>query len=274
MKRPRSSLYTTLAVALTVGVAAPPAEARRRATPEQMKARIERALTVAQATPEQKVVLRQIGHKAVNELAQQRKSHQTWFNQALALFEAPAIDKPAVEKLRGEQRTALDRAADVIVAAVKQSHQTLLPAQRAAVAEWARAHLDGGGNGRFRSFVVRAMAAHMTDRALDEVGVSQEQRQAIQASVGHVVDVVLDTWGDYKARAEEALALFAAPSLDEGKVQQLRADHTARFGKVGDAVVQLFYDAHGALTPPQRRALTDWIRTQSAQRKARRGHRT
>jgi hypothetical protein len=65
---------------------------------------------------------------------------------------------------------------------------------------------------------------------------------------------------------DEALALFEAATVDPGRVATFRAQHEAEHRQVADAISQALVDVHDALTPPQRKAVADYVRAH------RRGH--
>ena len=66
------------------------------------------------------------------------------------------------------------------------------------------------------------------------------------------------------AGLDKALALFEAEKVDSAAVLALRAEPQAKMKKLGNAVVQALYDAHDALTPPQRKAIAAFVRDKHA----------
>jgi Spy/CpxP family protein refolding chaperone len=108
---------------------------------------------------------------------------------------------------------------------------------------WFRAHLD----------------AHIDD-ALDGVKASAAQRRAVLAARAHVLAAADELRRARVADADTALALFAADHVDQKTVDAARARHQAEVARLGDAIVQAFYDVHDAFTPAQRRALADYVR--------------
>jgi Spy/CpxP family protein refolding chaperone len=109
-------------------------------------------------------------------------------------------------------------------------------------------------------FAKRRVARHI-DAALDAVGATPQQRDAIHAARDHVFDTIADGHKARQADFQEALSLWQADQLDPAKLAALRARHQAEGQKTGDAIVQALTDAHDALTAPQRQKLADYLRT-------------
>jgi Spy/CpxP family protein refolding chaperone len=124
---------------------------------------------------------------------------------------------------------------------------------------WAiREDFAGGGPGAHRWFRAH-LDAHIDD-ALDAVKANAAQRRAVAAARDHVLAVADETRKARFADAEGALELFGADRIDNQLVEAARARHQAQVARLGDAIVQAFYDVHDAFTPAQRRALADYVR--------------
>src|SRR5262249_15374627 len=95
------------------------------------------------------------------------------------------------------------------------------------------------------------------DEALDEAGVTAEQRPQIDAARDQLFATLgaLHAEETLPAALERALKLFEADRVDTAAVAALRAEHVERMHKVADAVEQALFDHHDALTPAQRQAL-------------------
>jgi protein CpxP len=112
--------------------------------PAQMEERIERFIkhvgVEVDATPEQQEKLTAIAKGAARDLAPMRAQGQEMRKQGLALFEAPTIDKNAVEQLRVKRMQHADAASKRITQALTEAADVLTPEQRkkaaARAARW------------------------------------------------------------------------------------------------------------------------------------------
>jgi hypothetical protein len=108
--------------------------------------------------------------------------------------------------------------------------------------------------------MMKAMVSAHIDQALDAAKATGVQKAAVNAAADHVFAAFQDGKKDHAAELEQALALFEADKLDNQAIAAHRARHEAEAKKIGDAVVQAVFDAHAALTPPQRRAVVEYVR--------------
>ena len=60
---------------------------------------------------------------------------------------------------------------------------------------------------------------------------------------------------------EQALAIFEADTIDPAQLAALAAQHEAEHRQMADAITQSITEVHDVLTPVQRRAVADWLRT-------------
>ncbi len=111
-----------------------------------------------------------------------------------------------------------------------------------------------------QGFLNRRVTRHI-DAALDAVGASAAQRDAVHAARDQVFATIADTRRAEQADLETALSLWQSDRLDPAVVATLRAHHQAAAKKTGDAVVQALSDTHDALTATQRQALADYLRS-------------
>jgi len=109
-------------------------------------------------------------------------------------------------------------------------------------------------------FVKRRITRHI-DAALDAVGATGPQRDAVHAARDHVFTTIADNRKAERGDLDAALTLWQADRLDPAALATLRAHHQAAAKKTGDAVVQALSDAHDALTAPQRQKLADYLRS-------------
>jgi Spy/CpxP family protein refolding chaperone len=119
----------------------------------------------------------------------------------------------------------------------------------------------------------RSHVSAKVDQALDSApDVSIAQRSAVHAAVDHVFDVLAANHAARGAEMQEAIALFEADRIDPAAVAAHRARKEAELNQVGDALVQALYDAHDALTAPQRQAIVAWAKSQHTEHGGDRGN--
>jgi Spy/CpxP family protein refolding chaperone len=110
----------------------------------------ERMLDRVQATPEQKVRIREIMMAARKDLQAQRHEGKALREQGMKLLTQPDIDPKAVEDLRAQAMARHDAASKRMTQAMVEATQVLTPAQRQQIAqhverrrEMMRRHHDG-----------------------------------------------------------------------------------------------------------------------------------
>jgi Spy/CpxP family protein refolding chaperone len=108
-------------------------------------------------------------------------------------------------------------------------------------------------------FIKRRVSRHI-DAALDAVGASAAQRDAVHAARDHVFATIEETHKAERGDLDAALALWQADRINPAGVAALRARHQAAAKKAGDAIVQALSDAHDALTAAQRAKLAAYLR--------------
>jgi len=128
----------------------------------------------------------------------------------------------------------------------------------------AAAFAHGGGLGR--PAMMKRFVSAMIDDALAPANVTAEQRTQIYAARDRAFAAVEAQRQTRGGHMDEALALFEADTVDPGRVATFRAQHEAEHRQVADAISQALVDVHDALTPPQRKAVADYVRAH------RRGH--
>lgn len=99
------------------------------AHPRQM----DRLLDGIQATPEQRVQLKQIAQDARTDLRAQREAGQALREQGRALFAQPTVDEAAAEALRQQWLARHDRASQRMMQALLEMSRVLTPDQRQAM---------------------------------------------------------------------------------------------------------------------------------------------
>jgi Spy/CpxP family protein refolding chaperone len=117
-----------------------------------------------------------------------------------------------------------------------------------------------GGGGRGPAMMKRVVSA-MIDEALEPAQVTPEQRAKIYAARDRAFAAVQAQHQNRGAHMEQALSLFEADTIDPAQLAALAAQREAEHRQVADAITQAITDVHDVLTPVQRRAVADWIRT-------------
>jgi Spy/CpxP family protein refolding chaperone len=116
-----------------------------------------------------------------------------------------------------------------------------------------------GGPGH-RSGVMKRFVAAAVDDAIDQAGVTAEQRAAIHAARDRVWTSVEQHRLTRGSQLEDALRLFEAERVDPGQVATLRQAHEAEHRQLADSIAQAILEVHDILTPAQRKALADYVR--------------
>jgi len=124
------------------------------------------------------------------------------------------------------------------------------------VAAWAQ----GGGPG-FRHGMMKRMATAMIDEALEPAQVTPEQRAKIYAARDRAFTAIEAHRQTRGAHMAEALALFEADTVDAGQLAAFRAQREAEHRVIADTITQSLTEVHDVLTPEQRKAVANWIRT-------------
>jgi periplasmic protein CpxP/Spy len=125
----------------------------------------------------------------------------------------------------------------------------------AGVAGMAFAH-HGGREAMMKHFVSSAI-----DDALAPAQPTPEQRAAIYAARDRAFAVVEEHRKGRRARMEEALALFEAEPADPARLQAFRERAAGEHERVREAISQAIVEAHDVLTPAQRKAVADHVRS-------------
>jgi|SRR5687768_14802330 len=117
-----------------------------------------------------------------------------------------------------------------------------------------------GGPGGRHGAVMKRFVSSMIDEALAPANVSPEQRTQIYAVRDRAFAAVEAHRQTRGAHLEEALRFFEADTVDAGRLATFRAQREAEHRQVADAITQALTEVHDVLTPPQRKAVADWIR--------------
>ena len=117
----------------------------------------------------------------------------------------------------------------------------------------AMAHRMGPGQGG---------AAMLSDRALDAVGASADQKARIRDIMGKARDDLRQQHQADRALHEKMMGLVAAPQIDAAAAEDLRRQLNARRDEASKRQLQALLDAGAVLTPEQRQALAERGRKQ------------
>jgi uncharacterized membrane protein len=111
-----------------------------------------------------------------------------------------------------------------------------------------------------RSAVMKRVVSAYIDEALDTAQPTPEQRAAVHAARDRAFAAVEEARQRRGGRIEEALLLFEAEPLDPARLRAFREQAEADHQRVHDAIGQALVEAHGVLTPAQRKVVADYVR--------------
>jgi protein CpxP len=120
--------------------------------------------------------------------------------------------------------------------------------------------LAAGGPGG-RPAIMKRMVTAVIDDALDAAQVTASQRPQIYAARDRVFAAVDEMRKNRGARMEELLTLFEADTIDAARLEALRTLREDGHRQVADAISRALVEVHGALTPEQRQALANYVRS-------------
>ena len=108
--------------------------------------------------------------------------------------------------------------------------------------------------------MMKRMISAALDEALDQAGVTAEQRTAVHASRDRAFAAMEAHRPDPAAHREQVAALFESERLDAAQLQALHAQQEQQHQQVKDAITQAIVEVHDTLTPPQRKVVADYVR--------------
>ena len=129
-----------------------------------------------------------------------------------------------------------------------------------AVAQEGFDHFAQGGKAAF----FHRMIGKRIDEALDAAKVSDKQRAAVHEIEGRTFEKLSALHKDKGGDMERVLTLFAGDRIDPQEVASMRAEHEAAMKQAGDTITQAITDVHDLLTPAQRKAVADYVRSHHA----------
>ena len=121
------------------------------------------------------------------------------------------------------------------------------------------AFAHGGPAGR--QWMMKRMVNAAIDDALDAAKATPEQRARIHAARDRALTEVESHMSDRHGRLDEVLSAFESDRLDPAKLQAMRTRREEEHRRIADGIQAAVVEAHDTLTPEQRRAVADWIRS-------------
>jgi periplasmic protein CpxP/Spy len=112
-----------------------------------------------------------------------------------------------------------------------------------------------------RHHVMKRFVTSMIDDALDAAQVTPAQRTTIHQARDQAFAAVEAHRKDRRVRMEQGLALFEGDRLDPQAVHEFVQQREQEHRVIADAIGQALMDVHGVLTPVQRKALGDYVRS-------------
>lgn len=97
----------------------------------------------------------------------------------------------------------------------------------------------------------------LTERALDSVNATAEQRSRIQAIFKAAHDDMAKSRDSHRALREQAMALFTQPTVDARAAESLRQQQLAQHDARSKRMMQAMLDAAAVLSPEQRKQLAE-----------------
>ena len=102
----------------------------------------DRAMRVAEATPEQRAKVEAIVDKAFADHARYRTQHESLRGQALEILSADVIDRAQLDELRAKHLRIADQGSRQLVTVVTEIAEVLTPEQRQKLAAHAKQMLE------------------------------------------------------------------------------------------------------------------------------------
>jgi periplasmic protein CpxP/Spy len=118
-----------------------------------------------------------------------------------------------------------------------------------------------GMHGAHGPEMMKRMISARLDEALDQANVTPEQRTAIHASRDRAFATLAANRPDPRAQRDLLLSAFEADQLDMKQVQAMSAQMDYQHQAIRNAVAQAIVEIHDTLTPEQRRAVAEYVRT-------------
>ena len=233
---------------------------------KMMEQRLDEALAAASAAPAQRAAIHQIAERVFATIGGARHEGVGQRPDPLAIFEQDKIDRAKLTEMRAEHATVAEKVGDVVVGALKETHDLFTHAQRQALVGFVSSQLQAHAGNRHHE-MHQMMQKHL-DEALAVANLTPQQKALVDASRANV-RAALEGAMPGEADHVEAMKLFVADRWDEAGIAQLRAHKMTAMLKAADAVQQSITEVHDALSPEQRQAVAGYLRAQRAKHEQR-----
>lgn len=257
--------FTALAGTAAVAVAQPRFGGRhfgKKMMEHRINAHVDDALDAVAANPDQRVAVRAAVEHAMNAVEEGHSDRMSRALEGANLFAADKLDEQKVAELRAYHDRQAVKLTDAVIQSVYDIHGALTSAQRKQLVAYIKSELpNGGAGGGWREKFFTSMIDDRLNDMFDELKATPEQRQKLTS----VKDSVVGAWfagkGERKALLDQSLALFEKDTLDKGEIARLRATHLTRIKTVADRVEAAVRTVHQTLTPEQRKAAVQLVRS-------------
>ena len=126
---------------------------------------------------------------------------------------------------------------------------------------WAQGPGAMQGPGGMHAGIMKRMISAALDEALDQAGVSADQRTAIHASRDRAFAAFEANRPDRVAQRDQVLTLFEGDRLDAGQLAVVHTQMEQQHQAIRAAVAQAIVEIHDTLTPAQRQTVANYVRT-------------
>ena len=138
---------------------------------------------------------------------------------------------------------------------------SLAVAGTVAMSAWAHGGFGGGRGGGMGMF------GHMSERVLDRVNATADQKAQIKRIAEAAMTDLKSQRESHTAMRDEAMKLFAQPTVDANAVEALRQKMLSQHDQASKRIAQAMVEASRVLTPEQRQQLADEMAKRGAMMK-------
>lgn len=220
---------------------------------------IDAALDAVGANAAQRDAVHAARDQVFATIEENHRAERADLDAAVALWQSDRLDPAAVATLRAHHLAAAKKTGDAVVQALSDAHDALTAPQRAKLADYLRSHRPPQPEGA-RPLMKHMVMEHVDD-VLDQIHASADQRTRITGDVERVFGAISDGMSEHAAHFDDAIALFTADKIDQGKLAALQAERQQKMQKVGDTLVQALGDIHDTLDAGQRKQVAELVRS-------------
>ncbi len=105
--------------------------------------------------------------------------------------------------------------------------------------------------------VMKKRAGFMTDRFLDRVNATEEQRTQVKATVQASLDDLLELRGQHHANRDSIRAALTQPTIDRAELERIRSAEMKLAESASTTLVATIADIAEVLDPEQRKAIAE-----------------